>query len=185
MFPGFSGNYAILISPALGQRTAKRVKVLPAFSKAAGCRAEPYGPKGVARGVGLACRLGRRWTVPTGHQRPCLPKRQQKWGDGCPPLGVAPRPGLALCAARSRLPARSALNGAHRAPAPPDEGSCVPVARAQDRPERKRRPLRKDFRRKPFLPSCVCRRRRRSWDAVPHPATFEKVGETFTCLSQA
>ena len=27
---------------------------MPAFSKAAGCRAEPYGPKGVARTVGPA-----------------------------------------------------------------------------------------------------------------------------------
>ena len=65
----------------------------------------------------------------------------------------------------SRLPTRSALNGAHRAPAPPDEGSCVPVARVQDRPERKRRPLRKAFHRKPFLPSCVCWRRTRPWGA--------------------
>ena len=160
MFPGFSGNYAILISPALGQRTAKRVKVLPAFSKAAGCRAEPYGLPGVR---------GRR----------------------------------------SRLPARSALDGAHRAPAPlpsptsKNGGTNVPLlgwhrARRRHRACRKltqslrlcqgtpdEGSLRKDFRRKPFLPSCVCRRRRRSWDAVPHPATFEKVGETFTCLSQA
>ena len=67
----------------------------------------------------------------------------------------------------SRLPTRSALNGAHRAPAPPDEGSCVPVARVQDRPERKRRPLRKAFHRKPFLPSCVCWRRTRPWGAAP------------------
>ena len=52
---------------------------------------------------------------------------------------------------KSRLPARSALNGAHRAPAPPDEGSCVPVARAQDRPERKRRLLRKTVRWTIFL----------------------------------
>ena len=109
------------------------------------------------------------------------------------------------CHQGSRLPARSALNGAHRAPAPPDEGSCVPVARAQDRPERKRRPLRKAFRRKPFLPSCVCRRRlrpqgRRSHlpvrsaqsvchrqTAPPHPhKPFEKgLSENFTCLHPA
>ena len=87
MFPGFSGNYAILISPALGQRTAKRVNVLPAFSKAAGCRAEPYGPKGVARGADLACRLGRRWTVPTGHQRPCLPLLPKMGGRMSPSWG--------------------------------------------------------------------------------------------------
>ena len=87
------------------------------------------------------------------------------------------------CHQGSRLPARSALNGAHRAPAPPDEGSCVPVARAQDRPERKRRPLRKAFRRKPFLPSCVCRRRLRPQGRRPRtPTTFEKVDETFTFL---
>ena len=86
---------------------------------------------GFARGVGLACRFGRRWTVPTGHQRPCLPLLQKR-GDGCPPLGVAQSPGFCLWKGRagchrarsrgyrlrSRLPARSALNGAHRAPAP-------------------------------------------------------------------
>ena len=33
-----------------------------------------------------------------------------------------------------------------------------------------------------FLFSCVCRRRLRPWDAVPHPATFEKVDETFLRL---
>ena len=43
------------------------------------------------------------------------------------------------CHQASRLPPRSALNGAHWAPAPPGEGS-----------------LRKAFRRKPFLPSCAC-----------------------------
>ena len=85
----------------------------------------------------------------------------------------------------SRLPTRSALNGAHRAPAPPDEGSCVPVARVQDRPERKRRPLRKTFRRKPFLPSCVCRRRLRPQGRCPRtPTAFEKAGKTFTCLAK-
>ena len=36
-----------------------------------------------------------------------------------------------------------------------------------------------------FLFSCVCRRRLRPWDAVPHPATFEKVDETFTRLRRA
>ena len=77
---------------------------MPAFSKAAGCRAEPY-DLGVARGAA-----------------PAFPYFQKR-GAVCPPLGVPPRPGLALCAARSRLPARSALNGAHRAPAP-----CAPSA---------------------------------------------------------
>ena len=146
-------------------------------------------------------------------RRSCLPKRQQKWGDVCPPLGwhrargkhracpfrpLAPKGGARFrgqgrqatgnprgiedAIRGSRLPARSALNGAHRAPAPPDEGSCVPVARAQNRPERKRRLLRKTVRRTIFLFSCVCRRRLRPWDAVPHPATFEKVDETFTRL---
>ena len=106
MFPGFSGNYAILISPALGQRTAKRVKVLPAFSKAAGCRAELYGPKGVARGAGLACRLGRRWTVPTGHQRPAFPY-SQKGGTNVPLLGWHRARGFCLRMGRAGcLPAR-------------------------------------------------------------------------------
>ena len=42
--------------------------------------------------------------------------------------------------------------------------------------------LRKTVRWTIFLFSCVCRRRLRPWDAVPHPATFEKVDETFTFL---
>ena len=126
----------------------------------------------------------------------------------CGVWGSAPR-SRGCKGRRSRLPARSALDGAHRAPAPlpsptsKNGGTDVPLlgwhrARRRHRACRKltqslrlcqgtpdEGSLRKDFRRKPFLPSCVCRRRRRSWDAVPHPATFEKVGETFTCLSQA
>ena len=43
--------------------------------------------------------------------------------------------------------------------------------------------LRKTVRWTIFLFSCVCRRRLRPWDAVPHPATFEKVDETFHCLA--
>ena len=168
--------------PALGKSRDKE-KFCQLFQKLRGLGQRPKvsGLQGAQVSPAGSVGAGR---CPPGTSAPAFPYFQKR-GDGCPPLGVAQSPGLALCAARSRLPARSALNGAHRAPAPPDEGSCVPVARAQDRPERKRRPLRKDFRRKPFLPSCVCRRRRRSWDAVPHPATFEKVGETFTCLSQA
>ena len=57
MFPRFFPHLTISLSQALGQRTAKRLKVLPAFSKAAGCRAEPYGLPGV-RGV----------LVPGGHR---------------------------------------------------------------------------------------------------------------------
>ena len=54
----------------------RQVKVLPAFSKAAGCRAEPYGLPGVR---------GRS------HRLPLLPKK----GDECPLLARprAPRPG--------------------------------------------------------------------------------------------
>ena len=132
MFPGFSGNYAILISPALGQRTAKRVKVLPAFSKAAGCRAELYGPKGVARGAGLACRLGRRWTVPTGHQRPCLPLLPKKGGRMSPSWGgtePGPRPmrcavspagsvGAERCPPGTSAPRRGVLRASGTRPGP-------------------------------------------------------------------
>ena len=49
---------------------------------------------------------------------PCLPKRQQKWGDGCPPLGVPPRPGVLLEEGAGRV-AQSPLPGlsaAQRAP---------------------------------------------------------------------
>ena len=63
----------------------RQVKVLPAFSKAAGFGAAPQG-LGVARGAGLACRLGRRWTVPTGHQRPAFPYFQKR-GTNVPFLG--------------------------------------------------------------------------------------------------
>ena len=106
------------------------------------------------------------WMAQSPGEAPCLPF-PPACAKGRRTLSRAGQAGLRKpswhrrCHQGSRLPARSALNGAHRAPAPPDEGSCVPVARAQDRPERKRRPLRKAFRRKPFLPSCVCRRRLR------------------------
>ena len=52
----------------------RQVKVLPAFSKAAGFGAAPQG-LGVARGGS-----------------PCLPNRQQKRGDVCPPIALPPRP---------------------------------------------------------------------------------------------
>ena len=43
--------------------------------------------------------------------------------------------------------------------------------------------LRKAFRRKPFLPSCACRRQLRPQGLCPRtPTTFEKVDETFTRL---
>ena len=75
----------ISLSQARGQRTAERLKVSSTFSKVAGCGTASHG-LGVARGAGLACRLGRRWTVPTGHQRPCLPLLPKR-GTNVPLLG--------------------------------------------------------------------------------------------------
>ena len=122
MFPRFFPHLTISLSQALGQRTAKRLKVLPAFSKAAGCRAEPYGLPGVR---GSWCPVGTvqdRSTLPLrsvlgvchwqtapeaaaetrSHRLPILPKR----GDVCPPLGVAPRPGFLLVEGAGRVPPR-------------------------------------------------------------------------------
>ena len=75
---GFLAHLYISLSQARGQRTAKHLKVLPAFSKAAGFGAAPQG-LGVARGGS-----------------PCLPILQKR-GDVCPPLGVAQSPGEAPC----------------------------------------------------------------------------------------
>ena len=142
------------LSPIPPEIPPKRVqRAAGDFNRLCGCPSRPLVPKGGTRFRGQG-------------RRAC----------GSPLRAVGPPK-------KSRLPARSALNGAHRAPAPPDEGSCVPVARAQDRPERKRRPLRKAFRRKPFLPSCVCRRRLRPQGRCPRtPTAFEKAGKTFPCL---
>ena len=144
------------LSPIPPEIPPKRVqRAAGDFNRLCGCPSRPLVPKGGTRFRGQG-------------RRAC----------GSPLRAVGPPK-------KSRLPARSALNGAHRAPAPPDEGSCVPVARAQDRPERKRRPLRKAFRRKPFLPSCVCRRRLRPQGRCPRtPTAFEKAGKTFTCLAK-
>ena len=111
-----TGQAAFLRSARAGPSAKagwRQVKVLPAFSKAAGCRAEPYGLPGVR---------GRS------HRLPLLPKR----GDGCPPLGVPQSPGLCLRKGRagclrgrssgyrlrSRLPARSAQGAPHWGAAP-------------------------------------------------------------------
>ena len=86
MFPRFFSHLTISLSQALGQRTAERLKVSSTFSKVAGCGTASHG-LGVARGAGLACRLGRRWTVPTGHQRPCLPLLPKMGGRMSPSWG--------------------------------------------------------------------------------------------------
>ena len=87
---------------------------------------------------GRRSRLPARSALDGAHRAPApLPSPTPKRGDGCPPLGVAQSPGFCLWKGRagchrarsrgyrlrSRLPARSALNGAHRAPAP-----CAPSA---------------------------------------------------------
>ncbi len=114
----------------------RQVKVLPAFSKAAGFGGH-YVPVGRCSAADRAGRRDRRpkvsglqgVLVPGGHRlgpteaaaetaSPCLPKRQQKWGDGCPPLGVPPRPGFLLEEGAGRV-AQSPLPGlsaAQRAP---------------------------------------------------------------------
>ena len=84
----------VLTASARSRR--RRVKVFSQvfFKKLARCGAELHGPKGVARTVVLGCRLGRRWTVPTGHQRPVFPY-SKKGGRTSPSWGgtePGPRP---------------------------------------------------------------------------------------------
>ena len=127
----------------------RNVKVLPAFSKAAGFGAALHGLRGLqgaqvspAGSVGAGrcppgtsapafpyTKKGGRMSPSVGSTLPFILKKKKghpSQKPGCPfcllsregASGVPPHPGRALCAARSRLPARSALNGAHRAPAP-------------------------------------------------------------------
>ena len=105
MFPRFFSHLTISLSQARGQRTAERLKVSSTFSKVAGCGTASHG-LGVARGASLACRLGRRWTVPTGHQRPAFPY-SQKGGTNVPLLGWHRARGFCLRMGRAGcLPAR-------------------------------------------------------------------------------
>ena len=110
--------------------------------------------------------------------RPLAPKGGARFrGQGRLACG-SPR-GIEDAIRGSRLPARSALNGAHRAPAPPDEGSCVPVARVQDRPERKRRLLEKHPTGMFFVSFLRFLTLERPWGFAPNPTAFEKAGKTF------
>ena len=101
-------------------------------------------------------------------------------GVGCPPLGVAPRPGERHPALKHRRRFRQRAAGAWGGFQAGLRKSSAGRGPAQETPDEGF--LRKTVRRTIFLFSCVCRRRLRPWDAVPHPATFEKVDETFTRL---
>ena len=101
------------------------------------------------------------------------PKRVQRAaGDfnrlcGCPSRPLVPKGGTRF-RGQGRLDCRKLTQSLRLCQGTPDEGS-----------------LRKAFRRKPFLPSCVCRRRLRPQGRCPRtPTAFEKAGKTFTCLAK-
>ena len=107
-----------------------------------------YVPVGRCPTAGLRCRVGRFWTSATGRQHPSRRRNagsaaavteratcQRPAQSRVPPPSLIPKGGTRLgrldrkarrkppwhrrCHQGSRLPPRSALNGAHRAPAPP------------------------------------------------------------------
>ena len=101
------------------------------------------------------------------------PKRVQRAaGDfnrlcGCPSRPLVPKGGTRF-RGQGRLDCRKLTQSLRLCQGTPDEGS-----------------LRKAFRRKPFLPTCVCRRRLRPQGRCPRtPTAFEKAGKTFTCLAK-
>ena len=124
-FLGFRGDSSISLSQAVRDRTGqaaflrdpragpsaqvgwRQVKVSSTFSKG---RYVPVGrcpaaDRGGSREVGCGgswCPVGTVQDRPRRQPRPEAPAFPyfQKKGDVCPPLGVPPRPGLALCAAR-------------------------------------------------------------------------------------
>ncbi len=76
--------------------------------------------------TGLRCHFGRCWASATGRQHPRRQPRPEatafpyfkKRGDGCPPLGVPPRPGVLLVEGASAVPPRPlpGLSASQRAP---------------------------------------------------------------------
>ena len=86
---------------------------------------------------------------------------------GYPSRPLVPKGGTRF-RGQGRLDCRKLTQSLRLCQGTPDEGS-----------------LRKAFRRKPFLPSCVCQRRLRPQGRCPRtPTAFEKAGKTFTCLAK-
>ena len=89
-----------LTSPRSGLGEKRKVFAQAFFKRLAERETVSRDPKGVARGAS-----------------PCLPLLQKR-GDECPPLGVAPRPGVLLVEGAGWVPPRplSGLSPAARAP---------------------------------------------------------------------
>ena len=98
------------------------------------------------KGAGLGCRLGRSWTVPTGHQDPpCTPKGILSpdslfyfvlvESGTCLSLWGPLRASGTLPSGRSPLPRPSVLDGAHWAPGPEPAGETLPPSLREVPPE--------------------------------------------------
>ena len=149
----------------------RRVKVFSQvfFKKLARCGAELHGLNRRSRWKKSSGRGARRWCpVGTVQRRPSRQARTQAIAPGAG--AVAPSPPLPQAKPRALCHPKRGTS------VPPfwsrgRQGRWCPVGTVQRRPSRQARPT-------PLATP-------RPWDSVPHPATFEKVDETFTRLYPA